>query len=415
MKVGNMMSYVIIVGGQLHNKGAQAMTFTVVDKIKDKYPDKEVVLFSSLYTERDRLEKNELNFQIFPWSIVLKMKILGLVESLHVGIKEYIKYFIIGTGLSKNKFNKIKYILKNADLMIDVSGYALSSQRGFKASLSYLYNIKIAKKYRIPTVLFPQSFGPFNYKKKESKIIIPLIKEYLEYPEIIYAREEDGVKHLNPFNLNNVIHSYDSVLLGKKEFTLSHLFRPHAIDSQRLDFEIYDNSVAIVPNEKIMEHGNEKLQYELYKILINELLRNNKNIYLLRHSFEDLEICKNIKSEFMNNNRVILIKEDLNCIQIDLLLRQFEFLIASRYHAIIHAYKNRVPTLVFGWAIKYQELLKYFLQEKYLFDVRNNQNKDSILRSLDLMLDNYKEESDVITKRMNQLETVQLLDEISIN
>src|SRR5690625_5396911 len=134
MKVSNMMSYVIIVGGQLHNKGAQAMTFTVVDKIKDKYPDKEVVLFSSLYTERDRLEKNELNFQIFPWSIVLKMKILGLVESLQVGLKEIFKYFILVPGLSKNNFNKLNYILKNENLIIDLSTYEFFSQREFKYS-----------------------------------------------------------------------------------------------------------------------------------------------------------------------------------------------------------------------------------------------------------------------------------------
>lgn len=45
----NDMEYIIIVGGQLHNKGAQAMAYTVVDAMKKKFPEKEVVLFASVY------------------------------------------------------------------------------------------------------------------------------------------------------------------------------------------------------------------------------------------------------------------------------------------------------------------------------------------------------------------------------
>ncbi len=134
--------------------------------------------------------------------------------------------------------------------------------------------------------------------------------------------------------------------------------------------DVVQPAIGLVPNVKIMQHGNEKEIYRHYKTLINRVLESGKNIYLLRHSFEDLEILKAIKDDFIDDHRVILLEDDYNCIQIDELLSKFDFIIASRYHSIIHAYKNAVPAFVFGWAIKYQELLSAFSQERYMFDVR---------------------------------------------
>src|SRR5690625_2699708 len=107
------MKYIVIVGGQLHNKGAQAMTFSVVDEMKKRHPDKEVVLFASVYTERDELEKKKLNFNVLFWPIRAKMKFLGFNTSSHVGITEYIKYLIRGSGKTKDELAEIENILKN--------------------------------------------------------------------------------------------------------------------------------------------------------------------------------------------------------------------------------------------------------------------------------------------------------------
>lgn len=407
------MRYIIIVGGQLQNKGAQAMTFTVVDEMKKKYPDKEVVLFSAVYTERDKLEAKNFQFKVLPWPIRVKMKILGYKAAILTGSINYLKYLIKGSGVQKSDILEIEQILNNADFMIDVSGYALSSQRGFQASLSYIYNIMIAEKYNIPVVLFPQSFGPFNYTNKERKIIMPLIEEYLQYPNVVFAREKEGVEYLKEFNLNNVKHSYDIVLQGKNDFELSNIFKSHAINKQKLETYIGPNSVAIVPNEKIMQHGREQELYDIYKLMINKLLENDKKVYLIRHSFEDLAICKKIKSKFSDNENVILLEDDYNCILIDDLLSHFEFIIASRYHSIIHAYKNDIPAMVFGWAIKYQELLHYFNQNKYMFDVRETLNTDDILKSLTIMLENHKKESLIINKQSKEIRKTNIFDYIN--
>lgn len=408
------MKYLIIVGGQLHNKGAQAMTFTVVDEIRKRFPNKKIALFASIFNERDLVERESLNFKVLPWSIGMKMKILGKPYSHYVGIKRYLKQSLINLKISKNQMNDIIKILNNADLMIDVSGYALSSQRGYYASINYIYNIIIAKKFNIPMYLLPQSIGPFNYKNtNNTRMIDTLIKQFLSYPKKIFVREKDGLKQLQKYNLTNIDYSLDCVLQNSSKYQLKNIFTTTEINNIR-DIEIQLNSVAIIPNEKIMVHGNSEEIYKIYKFIINKLLEQNLHIYLIRHSVEDFNICKKIKSEFENNEKVILIEDDLNCIEIENMLSKFNFVIASRYHSIIHSYKRSVPAIVFGWAIKYQELLSEFKQENYLFDVRNNINIDDVNKKLELMLLNYKKEKELIEQKVNLLQTNNIFDQIEI-
>ncbi|MBB5174556.1 polysaccharide pyruvyl transferase family protein [Texcoconibacillus texcoconensis] len=404
------MSYIVIVGGQLQNKGAQAMTFTVVDQVKKAYPNKEVVLFSSVFNQRDRKEREALNFKVIHWPMRMKMKLLGFQTLKHVGVVNYLKYLVRGTGKTKNEETEILNILENTDQMIDISGYALSSQRGYLASLNYIYNLMVANKYKIPVILFPQSFGPFNYHGSEKKVLMPLMEKYLSYPEKIYVRENDGLEHLKPFNLSNVQQTFDSVLQGPKEFNNENIYKKEALGNIEWGIDVKTPAIAIIPNVKIMKHGNEDQIHRYYKALIDRVLKSEKNVYLLRHSFEDLEINKVIKENYKDEQRVILLEDDLNCIQIDKLLSKFDFIIASRYHAIIHAYKNGVPAFVFGWAVKYQELLKNFSQERYMFDVREDGNKEVILDTMDYMLDHSTEESENINQKMLELDRVELFN-----
>lgn len=52
-----MKKNVVLFGGSLFNKGAQAMTFITVDEIAKRMPDHNVILLSSKDYERNELEK----------------------------------------------------------------------------------------------------------------------------------------------------------------------------------------------------------------------------------------------------------------------------------------------------------------------------------------------------------------------
>jgi coenzyme F420-reducing hydrogenase beta subunit len=377
---------VIIVGGELFNKGAQAMTFTVVDQIKRSFPDKNIYLFSTQDFSRTDEEKGIYNFIILPYDLGTKIRLLSPLGKLFNSEYKYLEA-------------RIKEVIKNTDFFVDISGYALSSQWGWFPSLNYLLKIIIAKKYSIQYYIFPQSIGPFDYPLKYEILLYPLMKLYLKYPKRIFPREKEGLICVHKFTKKNVEKDYD-IVLQSKGYNLANIYTREV---RFKDIKIESNSVGIIPNLRVIERAKPDEIYSVYNSLINRLIDAEKRVYILRHSYEDLEGCEKIKNCFPDTKSVRLIPDDLNAIELENIIKQFDFIIASRYHSIVHSYKNGVPALVIGWATKYFELLKNFDQLDYFFDVRNKIDRDEINSKLNKLIKNWGYEKEKITDKMNSL------------
>ena len=52
-----MKKYIAVTGGQLFNKGAQAMTFITADEVAKRFPDLETVVISNMDARRSVEEK----------------------------------------------------------------------------------------------------------------------------------------------------------------------------------------------------------------------------------------------------------------------------------------------------------------------------------------------------------------------
>jgi colanic acid/amylovoran biosynthesis protein len=187
-------------------------------------------------------------------------------------------------------------------------------------------------------------------------MLTPLLSTYLKYPQKIFAREQEGLCYARIFS-KNAEKGYDIVLQNGCDPL--HVYSGHV---QLKLIHVAHDSVGIIPNLRVIEHANSKAIYSLYFQMIATLLSAKKTVYLLRHSSEDLGVINKIKSHFSDDKNVQVIADDLNSFEIEYVIKQFDFIIASRYHAIIHAYKNGVPALVIGWAIKYEELMQRFNQ-----------------------------------------------------
>lgn len=69
-----------------------------------------------------------------------------------------------------------------------------------------------------------------------------------------------------------------------------------------------------------------------------------------------------------------------------------------------------MPCIAIGWATKYHELLKIFRQENYIFDVRGNIDITATERAIDNMLENYKDESDIILEILKEVQGENVFD-----
>lgn len=389
------MRNVIITGGELFNKGAQAMTFVAADEIRRRFPEHQIFLLSEADLQRPAEEKEALAFQLMGWfppkfARCQTNPLLRLVCLLRNG----------------KELRQAEAIYRNCDAMVDISGYALGSNWSDANCSRYLNHLEFAKAFHIPVYLMPQSFGPFDFGP-ERRNLDARIRRLLPTAKVIFAREQEGYDALvHTYGLKNVRLAHDLVL-ANRGITLSNVFKNPPV--MKLP-EILPESVAVIPNSMNANVSSQDTVLTIYTEVIDELLRLGKKVYLLSHSTMDASLCRSLKERFEACGDVILLERDFSCLEFNALVAHFQYLVASRFHSIVHAYKNGVPCIALGWATKYQSLLALFGQEQYVFDVRSGGETASLLAAIQRMNDSYAEEALQIRQARSEIQKENVFD-----
>ncbi len=387
---------VLIIGANLVNKGAQSMLFVTVDEIKKRFPNALVYFADDTYSDVEPYTftrvyyTQDTKYIAMYHSVALKTKHL---------VKDCIKT-IVGRHSNLWTYKELEHIISGINLIVDISGFNLGKKWSAEIQESYLDNIRLAKKYNIPIILMPQSFGPFDYEP-EKQYLIREMADLLPYATKIFAREQEGYQMLiNTFQLSNVELSTDLVLQNKG-VDLNNIFKsPQQITTP----DIMHNSVGIIPNKQCFNRGNREKILEIYKAVIEKIADLDKEVYIFRHSSEDLDVCKEIYS-LCSDKRIHFLDNDFSCFEYDEFVKHFSFIVCSRYHGIVHAYRNCVPSVLLGWAIKYKELSELFGQARYSFDITDEKVKiDEIVSATGKMCENYKIESDTISQYLEPIQ-----------
>lgn len=347
----------LITGAQFRNKGSQSMLFTAASEIRKRFEDA-VIWFCPNFGDEEYEKAAD------------KYRMIFLLD---------------GTDEESTLYEA----LPRLDGIIDVSGYGLTSQKWVNATDRELGYFKMAREYQIPVYLMPQSFGPFEYEKDK----IEEIKELLSYIRVIYAREKAGYRLLaDTFSLTNVKQSVDLVLQNTG-IQLEDVYF-NVDQNKRYDLPTHNNA-AIIPNIQNDRNGLSQDLLAVYKEIIGKLLAFGKDIYIISHS-EDEAVCEAIYEPYQYTDAVHWYKQEFDCVGFGELAGQFQYIIGSRYHAVVHAYKKHVPCIVIGWAEKYRELLELFGQTQYLFDVRKRIHAGDVRSALDTMEKSYGKEAEKI-------------------
>ena len=249
----------------------------------------------------------------------------------------------------------------------------------------------------------PQSFGPFNFGDMQ-KIVDEEILNVLNYPKNIFAREYDGLIPLRQkYGLKNVS-LHPDIVLSSPNVKSTDIFKiPPEFSVPKI---LQASCVGVVPNLRSFDHsGNPWQTLQAFYEIINFLLKEGKIVYLFRHSAEDIIPCRWLKALFADDVRVILLENDFSCFEYDEVCRQFDFLIVGRFHGIVHAYRNNVPCLLMGWAVKYKELANLMYQSQYIFDLSapeiNMREIFSAIRDMENNLDLNKK---ILSERLLQVQ-----------
>ncbi len=395
------MNY-LLTGAEFNNKGAEAMTLVALKNIYDCDKNANIFLIDTGFYPSFELTKNITFLPLPKWNL-RKLSGRKPVRFYKSRIKDFIKFFIPSKKSFFGTFFETKETLKKIDVMIDISGFAFSSKWGDEVATDWLAQIDIMNKNGAKIWIMPQSFGPFDF---ESNQVIEYAKNVLKKCECIYAREESGYNLLQNIGLTNIKRASDSVLI-EKNFNPSLLV--NNFEKCFEDISVREkHNIALIPNIRLIDKGG--IDYSMILKFYSDVIKkydSEFNFYLIAHTGEDLSVCKKIKELFMESERVTYIDHVLSSFNYENFIRKMDFIIASRYHSIIHAYKESIPAVVLGWADKYKSVLTETEQLEYLIDLNFY---DKALAIVDKMVQSYEVESIRIKEKVEKIQEVSCYD-----
>ncbi len=390
------MNY-LITGGGFGNKGAEAMTLTAIYNICAHDDQARIYMFKGIVEPTFELKKPVQYIYCYRW---LFLYLLGRSMRGYRwnAFKDIIKTIVPGYAQREGNVIRSYRAIKSIDYLIDISGYGFGSKWSDDNNQDWLDWLNVASKYAKKKYLMPQSFGPLEFEKTELCEYAQMVFKRFNH---IYAREESSAEYLSQLGINSEKMA-DSVLI-ERDYDPSRIIGRY--EDYREVIEINNSkNIAIIPNMRLIDRGglNEDSIIDFYQVVIEKYV-GKYDIYLIAHSDEDLELCRRIKERNTMDNRVICVDHVLYSFNYETFIGKMDFIIASRYHSIVHAYKEYIPAVIIGWADKYQSLAKSVEQESYIIRLERIGLRDS-LSIVDEMEQNYAVESSVIRQNVLNLQ-----------
>ncbi|MFK4872809.1 polysaccharide pyruvyl transferase family protein [Novosphingobium sp. ZW T3_23] len=391
------MKTFIITGIQMRNKGAQAMFLSLSNSLKSIYGECEVIGFANKYDDPEQYSFRLLPYDDFTRS-VLKYGLyrVPFLAPLLTGIVGRLRK----SDRWHDTIGEMRKALQRADAIFDASGYTLGSGWPKQSGRILLDTIKIARKFKKKIILMPQSFGPFDWGEKDDAKFVDEVRKELAYPLKIYARECEGYECLRSLGLHNVELSADMVIREKDFPSAGQILVDY---KPRISNYPTKNSVGFILNKNVFRTGDDAAVLDLYVKMLQKLVDGGESVYIICTSTADLGLVNQVLGKVENGNGIQVISGEFSSPELIDIIARFKYIVASRYHSIVFAYRSGVPAVILGWASKYTDLAALFQQQDYVFDIRNP-DAAKVLEGVEKMIVHHEDE----TRRIKQcLETVQ--------
>ena len=232
-------------------------------------------------------------------------------------------------------------IPSEVNVILDASGFAYGDQWGTEFISRFTRQVKLWKQQGKKVILLPQAFGPFDISQNRENML-----RVLECADLIFARDRL---------------SYDYLIgLGEKSTHIQ--VYPDFTNLLHGRLPEYMGPVGanpcIVPNSRMLDKTDEKIGGGYIPLLeksIEHLIGLGHRPSILVHELNDDAIAVDLQERF--GDKAMLIRER-DPLVLKGILGNSLIVIGSRYHALVSALAQHVPTLGTGWSHKYQALFE---------------------------------------------------------
>lgn len=363
------------------NKGAELMLRTTLQQVSQAFPEAQFAM--------------EPNKHIAPYE---KRAQLGLLQKASY-CRFRIQWDYIGHLIPRSVRTQYGIVLNNeVDAVLDVAGFEYTDKWGPRSCAELASSIKRYKRQGTKVILLPQAFGPF-----ESNDNISAIKFIGENADLIFAREKISYKHLT-----DIVGQRPTIQIAPDFTNLTKGVIPSNFDSSNKKF-------CIVPNYRMVDKTNPAESSAYLPFLItctNFLLKKDAKPFLLIHEGEnDMRLAQEVVNSL---EQEIPIVKETDPLKIKGILGTCNGTIGSRFHGLVSALSQGVPSLATGWSHKYKMLFEDYGFEEGLINPLASVEK--IQQKIDILLDKASREKIRNTLLENSIrlkkETQQMWDSI---
>ncbi|PKN13760.1 MAG: hypothetical protein CVU69_00885 [Deltaproteobacteria bacterium HGW-Deltaproteobacteria-4] len=335
------------------NKGAQLMLYAVLQKMQQTYPDATFVMAPS----------PESGSQPFH-----KLVGLGMYPKAWLWLFG-IQWGILAGFLPKKLREMYGIVLdKEVDVVLDAAGFSYSDQLGVDSSKELACSSSRWKKQGTKLILLPQAFGPYT----NNNIRLHVAK-FIENAALVFPREK-------------VSYDYLVDVVGEQEKIKQFPDFTNLINGILPDyFDVENNKTCLVPNYRmidmtIMEESEAYLPFMIK--CAKYLVENDAKPFILVHEGANDMILATSISDAVGG--IPVIKED-DPLKIKGILGACEATVGSRYHGLVSALSQGVPSLATGWSHKYLELFEEYGFPEGVVSVIGSD--DELYKKIDFIID----------------------------
>lgn len=349
------MKYVISQVAFSGNKGASGMAKALIQNLRELDPEAKFHVLS-YYPKADRRKNLPVDVEIVdgsPRTVLIRFFLsfwMYLFRLLHLPGTWYLR------GAMKP--------LGTCDLWIDAAGISFVDGRE-KFTIFNLLSIFPALATGRKIVKASQAMGPFEHTLNRL-----LAKCFLPRMTLIAARGDQTARYLEPLSLKNVVRYSDvafSLRCSPEDAERASALLPPPENQKKI--------IGISPSQVVYALcAKQKIPYlPVLRDFIQQRAAEGFHCVIFPHSARqesvkrhnnDLPVLRELKALLPGNEAISWVDQELSDCELRMLIGKLDFLVASRFHAIISAMSTGIPTVVIGWSHKYAEVLSAFGLER---------------------------------------------------
>jgi colanic acid/amylovoran biosynthesis protein len=316
------------------NKGAKLMALAVLDHLQSRLPDAAIAVAPNPVSAPYPLRARAGFYQkVGYWRKGIEFG--DLANAIPASIRR--QY-----GLVTNK---------EIDIVFDISGFGYSDSNGPGGILELSHTLKRLRR-DAKVVLLPQAFGPF-----QRGISRGAMARALDRADLVFARDKQSLAHLQ-----DIARQPERILLSPDFTNIVAGELPAGHDPA-------EHQYALVPSHMMISRSQESTRQWYREFMKSAALflqqRGLKPFFLIHEGEGDARLAADINAA-SGLSLPILVHDDPRIIKG--IMGACAGTIGSRFHGLVGALSQGVPSLGVGWSHKYQMLFDDYDYAEALID-----------------------------------------------